>query len=100
LSCSIGSQITNKDLENISNIEKLEKLDISETNITDCGLQYIYGLKLICQNCMKISDFGVENLIEFSSKLELLDVRKCKLNEVYIRMIATAAYSNRSNNIH
>jgi phage FluMu protein Com len=98
---SIGSQIVDSDLKIIGNITKLEKLNISKTEITDHGLQYIYGLKkLICQDCMKISDSGIKMLINSSSKLELLDIRRCKqINKIYIREIATAVRNNRSNNV-
>jgi len=98
LFCSIGSEIVDSDLKIIGNIEKLEKLNISKTEITDNGLQYIYGLKkLICQDCMKINNSGIKKLIESSPKLELLDIRGCKrINKIYVTEIA--AYNNRLNN--
>jgi len=101
LFCSIDSRILDHDLKIISNIKNLEKLNISKTEITDNGLQYIYGLKkLICRDCKEISDSGIKKFIESSPNLELLDIRKCnKINKTYIHDIATNISNNRSNNI-
>jgi len=101
LFCSIDTGIRDSDIKMIGNLEKLEKLDLSRTNITDNGLQYICGLKeLVCWDCKRITNSGLKKFIESSPKLELLDIGKCRnINKAYIRKIAKATCKGRSNNV-
>jgi len=94
-------KITDKYVTIIGNLEKLETLNLSRTTITDNALKYIYGLKkLILQNCMNITDSGLRNLMLFSPKLELLDIRRCEtISKDLIRKIVHYENNRRLNNV-
>jgi len=96
LFCSIGNNITNSDIKTISELEKLERLNLSKTAVTDHDLQYMCNLKeLKCHNCWNITNSGLEKFIKTSPNLELLDIshdnvpmfnilkNTCELSEIF-----------------
>jgi len=97
LFCSIDLVIKKNDIKVISNLTKLETLNLSWTTVNT--LQNIYGLKkLTLQGCKNITSYDLTKVIESSPKLELLDVRRCKnINKAYIRKLVMC--NNRLNNI-
>jgi len=99
LLCSIGVWITDDHIKVISDLEKLEKLNLYRSLLTDNALQYIRGLKeMTFWDCKNITTPGLEKLIEFSPKLQLLEVRRCNnIDKACIYRIAKATCNGRSN---
>ena len=79
-----GLKITNSGLANITSLPKLGKLLISGcTSITGPALKYMPPIKTLdCRNNTNLNVF--HDLLEYSTNLKELDIRKCDFNFVKI----------------
>ena len=99
LSCSVG--ITDNDLEPISNLPKLEELDISyNNNITGSVLVKFPRLKkLHVFGCDILEDDNIISFLRCAMNLELLDIRYCKKINVSVINAAIDVTKKRTNNL-
>ena len=82
--------ITDSDLQLISNLPKLEGLNISGNFlVTGEGLEKFTNLKaLICKRCKRLKEDGLIKLLKCSNNLEILQIQDCyKLTSNILRVI-------------
>lgn len=76
-------QITDEGLKYLSNLEKLQYLNLDDTNITDVGLKYLKNLKSLKELDLfytKVTDKGIQELASVKS-LTLLMLHGTKVTQ-------------------
>ncbi|XP_044001519.1 uncharacterized protein LOC122847732 [Aphidius gifuensis] len=93
--------LTETGLVALTNLENLEKLDVSFLNkITDSFLIKLKGLKeLNCSFCQELTNAGINQFIKNNPDLELLDVRCINNLTSDLVIAADCATKNRTNGI-
>ncbi|XP_044010002.1 F-box/LRR-repeat protein 2-like [Aphidius gifuensis] len=95
------SPITETALVALTELENLEKLDVSFLDITDSFISKLKGLKAFqCTHCKKLTNDGIIQLIKNNPDLKRIDVR-CIDNITYNDLVnaANQAVKNRTNGV-
>lgn len=75
--------VTDESIENLSQLNQLETLDLSKTPITDAGLKHLSGLpnlQSLSLSSTNVTDAGLKHLANLK-KLTFLRIRKTKVTE-------------------
>ncbi|XP_044020719.1 F-box/LRR-repeat protein 3-like [Aphidius gifuensis] len=99
--CSISDDITETALVALTNLENLEKLNVSYLDkITDSFIIKLKGLKeLICEGCKKLTDVGIIQFIK--NNPDLAEIYAVGIDNITVDLVIAAdqATKNRTNGI-